>query len=913
MTVAVAGPSGGERPHYGAEPVQVHSLQLKQQGRAKRGVDRRGTEPFSMLGISWPSTAAPLGGTAEVRTRSAVTGAWGSWTELNLHDVASEEGDEQSARGATAPLWTGPSDGVEARVVAEDGTVSSMPRWLRLDMIDPGVTKAEAKKANRTGDLPPNKVEDAGNGAKNTQHAADFENTAFSAAAWTRNSTTADGSGMQVMEASSSPSPSTESSPSPAVSASPSTGATTSSSPSPSESTSGEPTATSSPTTSPSPTETTPPAPESTVTQPPVVPRAQWGADESTVEDPPHWVDDIEAAFVHHTDTENGYSCTQSPAMVRSLMTYHVQTLGWNDIGYNFVVDKCGTIFEGRAGGIDMPVYGAHTLGFNSYSTGISVLGSFHLADGYPSTRINEALGRISAYKLGQYGHSPSGQVTLEAKADTGVWNEGDMATLNRISGHRDGFNTQCPGEHLYQQLPEIRSFAASPAASAATPTPDFNGDGLVDMVAGLPHADMGGHGDAGMVSLLPGGSAGPVDEPITLHQGSPGVTGGDENGDDFGRGTGFGDLDGDGYGDLVVGIPGEEWGSSPDNHGVAAVVYGPDLNTGATLAPPTGDRHQGGRFGAGIEVTDVDSDGDADILVVAPGAPGKWYLYDGATLEFVQSGYLGTSAYSGNAQHVDVTSGDFDNDGYTDIAVNYRDPSKTGRVLVLRGFSGGLERQGVLATKGGRSVAAGDTDNDGYADLVIGQPYSGESDAAAGGQITVLPGSASGLTSTGKQVMTQDSSGVGGAAEGGDAFGWSVSLGDTNNDRFADVLVGAPREDLSRDGTPHSDAGMVHLLYGSSGGVTGSGSETFHADTPGVPGVTEDGDRFGTAVQLADVSGWGRTDLAIGSDGENDHDGAVYTIPAGSTGIHPDQADFKGMGTFDTPGGARLGFALTP
>ncbi len=913
VTVAVADPPGQKEPHYSAKPVEIHSVKLKEKGKGKSGVDRRGTEPFSLLGISWPKAKAHIEGRAEVRTRNAASGEWSAWTELHAHitGVESAEGDEKKARGATEPIWVGPSDGVEARVVAEDGTVSSLPRWMRLDLVDPGVTKKEAEKANRTGQKPPSKVQQVeGRGAV-------ADPAAFSAAAQghqghdhTAQGESADTQGLQVMSTES-PAASTEPSPaapSPSAPASPTASAspepTGSTAPSPSATTSTDP----SPTATPTPTPTIPEAPESTVTQPPIVSRAQWGADESMVEEPSYYHDGVEAVFVHHTTAANGYSCAQSPAMVRSLMAYHIEGNGWNDLGYNFVVDKCGTIFEGRSGGIDLPVYGAHTYGFNQYSTGIAVLGSFHLANGHPSARINQAVGRVAAWKLGQYGGDPEGQVTLQASADTGVWNKGDMATLNTISGHRDGYNTACPGDRLYNQLPDIRRFAGSPAASSAVPTSDFNRDGLVDMLAKVPDAVRDGDADAGMISILPGGISGPVTESVVIEQDSPGVAGGDEPGDRFGEDAAYGDINGDGYADLVVGMPGEEYDGGTD-HGVAAVLYGPGLDNGVPLQAPVGERIEGARFGSGIEVADVDSDGHADVLIVAPGEPGSWYLFDGETLQVTQSGHLSTSAYPGDSDHVDVTSGDFDRDGYLDIAVNHRDPSGTGRVLVLRGGADGLERRGVLGTKGGRSVASGDTDGDGYADLAIGQPYVAESDARSGGQVTVLRGSSTGLTGTGKRVLSQDSPGVGGGSEGGDAFGWTVSVGDVNNDRYYDVLVGAPSETLSGQG----DAGMMHLLYGTSEGVTGSGSADYHQGTGGIPGGIEANDRFASAVQLADVSGWGRADLAIGVAGENTWNGGTITIPAGSTGIHPEQTVYYSPGTYGVPNDSRLGSSLTP
>jgi uncharacterized protein with LGFP repeats len=115
----------------------------------------------------------------------------------------------------------------------------------------------------------------------------------------------------------------------------------------------------------------------------------------------------VKVVFVHHTDTGNDYSCADSPAVVRSIFLYHVQTNGWNDIGYNFLVDKCGTLFEGRSGGVDAPVIGAHAYGFNTDSAGVAVLGTF--TDVAPPQPALDTVARVAAWKLGLDGGSPTG------------------------------------------------------------------------------------------------------------------------------------------------------------------------------------------------------------------------------------------------------------------------------------------------------------------------------------------------------------------------------------------------------------------------------------------------------------------------------------------------------------------------
>ncbi|NDU71790.1 N-acetylmuramoyl-L-alanine amidase [Actinomadura sp. DSM 109109] len=214
---------------------------------------------------------------------------------------------------------------------------------------------------------------------------------------------------------------------------------------------------------------TTPLAGPVTAPKPAIVARAGWGADESIVRNPPTYDTSVKAAFVHHTDTGNEYSCGESAAVIRSVFLYHVQSQGWDDIGYNFLVDKCGTIFEGRAGGTDRPVHGAHTYGFNTDTTGIAVLGTYTAADDpevpgvAPSKQSLDGVARIAAWKLGLTGVDPTGKTTLTSAAPDGTGGKypyGEKVEFNTISGHRDGFATACPGAQLYAALPAVRTAA---------------------------------------------------------------------------------------------------------------------------------------------------------------------------------------------------------------------------------------------------------------------------------------------------------------------------------------------------------------------------------------------------------------------------------------------------------------------
>ncbi|GGY02411.1 N-acetylmuramoyl-L-alanine amidase [Streptomyces djakartensis] len=217
--------------------------------------------------------------------------------------------------------------------------------------------------------------------------------------------------------------------------------------------------------------------------RPPVTSRSAWGADESLVKDPPTYTGATKAMFVHHTAGTNDYTCSESASVVRGVFLYHVRSNGWNDIGYHFLVDKCGTVFEGRAGGIDKPVLGAHTYGFNTATSSVSVLGD------YGKTTVNSAvrasIAKVAAWKLGLYGIDPTGTVVLTSGADNGKYTAGQKVTLHRISGHRDGYPTECPGKNLYDGLPEIRTLAAN-AGTLAEPVPESAGPGAEGLPASV-------------------------------------------------------------------------------------------------------------------------------------------------------------------------------------------------------------------------------------------------------------------------------------------------------------------------------------------------------------------------------------------------------------------------------------------
>jgi hypothetical protein len=194
-------------------------------------------------------------------------------------------------------------------------------------------------------------------------------------------------------------------------------------------------------------------------TPPAIIPRASWGADAVPPRSAPGF-GAVLLAFVHHTVTANDYTPQQSAGMVLAIAKYHRDTNGWNDIGYNFLVDQYGQVFEGRAGGVEQAVIGAQAQGYNSQSTGLAVLGTFSDV-GLPEPA-KAAIAQLLGWKLSLHGVPCEGQVVITSGGGPlNRYGNGTPVTLQRISGHRDGDATDCPGNAAYAQLPELRQRAA--------------------------------------------------------------------------------------------------------------------------------------------------------------------------------------------------------------------------------------------------------------------------------------------------------------------------------------------------------------------------------------------------------------------------------------------------------------------
>ncbi|MDQ2984627.1 MAG: N-acetylmuramoyl-L-alanine amidase [Actinomycetota bacterium] len=193
--------------------------------------------------------------------------------------------------------------------------------------------------------------------------------------------------------------------------------------------------------------------------EPEIITRPEWRADERIRRAAPWYAPAVRYAVVHHTAGSNSYSASQSAAIVRAIEVYHVRANGWNDIGYNFLVDRYGQVFEGRYGGTERAVVGAHAQGFNYGSVGVALIGS------YGSTRITAAARRslvsLLAWRLDLEHVDPVSTVTAVSSGNP-RYPRGRTVRMRAVSGHRDAYPTDCPGGSLYAQLPAIAREVAS-------------------------------------------------------------------------------------------------------------------------------------------------------------------------------------------------------------------------------------------------------------------------------------------------------------------------------------------------------------------------------------------------------------------------------------------------------------------
>ncbi|MEV6313873.1 FG-GAP-like repeat-containing protein [Streptomyces sp. NPDC051776] len=461
-------------------------------------------------------------------------------------------------------------------------------------------------------------------------------------------------------------------------------------------------------------------------------------------------------------------------------------------------------------------------------------------------------------------------------------------------------------------------SGGAQAATGSADAQDDFNGDGYADLVVGAPDAKVSGKSRAGYVAVMYGSADGlSASRKKIISRSTSGIPGSATADQQFGASFTKGDLDGDGYSDLV--IAGAEAGS--------VILWGSasGLTGGTNIA----------KYGAVPQIGDFDGDHTPDLALFSEqsvggddpeGAPAtlwkgpvsragkpaavlnildksEWWGWEEDDASCATGGGCedGPDSITGPVKSGHV--GDINGDGKDDIVQwAYTGDGTWGNRVLYGGGSGFTEDRAPGDTAGeDTGTGVGDVNGDGFDDVVVGT--DGWND-----KVRVAWGSSSGLSDENVQTFDQDLAGFPGAEEDGDQLGASVSVGDVTGDGCADIALGIPGEDVGST----SDAGSIALLRGSASGVTGTGAQTFHQNTSGVPGVAEKNDRFGESTALLDVDGNGHADLAAGSPPENGENGAAWVLRGTKTGLTATSAYAFGPKTVSAPyADAHFGAAL--
>ncbi|MGO4255840.1 FG-GAP-like repeat-containing protein [Marmoricola sp. RAF53] len=415
--------------------------------------------------------------------------------------------------------------------------------------------------------------------------------------------------------------------------------------------------------------------------KPVIYSRAQWGANENLRDKSSLRYGTVKTGFIHHTVNANDYTAAQVPALLRGIYAYHTQSRGWSDIGYNYLVDRFGRIWEGRYGGVDRAVVGAHTLGYNEYAFAMSAIGNFDVAQ--PPQALLDAYARLFAWKLSLY----------NIRADsTKLWVKDRY--LQAINGHRDVGQTACPGRYLYAKIPAVRAAAQAiqntgivptTPTTPTTPTPPTTPTTPTDPAAMVPLA-------------APAGTPEPTTAPGAAFR-QPAIT--------FPARR---DLTGLPWADLVV----------KSASGAISIVP-----TGGIMGYDAPVSNAGPWAGMSLitALGDVTGDGKGDVLAKTA-ATGYARVFRGDGNGHVSSKGIG-GTYAFKTANLIVSAGDFNRDGRRDVISRDR---RTGKLMLHRGKGNGTFAPATVlrATWRYSYTAAADVNKDGRIDLLGLRPDNG-------------------------------------------------------------------------------------------------------------------------------------------------------------------------------------------
>lgn len=416
--------------------------------------------------------------------------------------------------------------------------------------------------------------------------------------------------------------------------------------------------------------------------------------------------------------------------------------------------------------------------------------------------------------------------------------------------------------------------------------TGDFDGDGYTDVAVGSPLDDIDNPDDnAGSVHILYGGASGLVTrDDVVFSQGN--LIGAVETGDQFASALAAGDFNGDGYDDLAVGSPDESVGALADA-GAINIIFGSavGLTTASNFIIVEDDfgflgvSQENDRFATSLAAADFDRDGDDDLAV---GVPNQFL---GAGLEEGGAVFV----INGSANGPDVT----DTQLWSQILLD------------------GTEENG---DRFGQQLTTGDFNGDSYTDLAIGSPFEDVGAIADAGAVNIIFGSNAGLTLTGNQIIDPNNADFGATLGPGAGyhFGWDITAGDYDGDGYADLAVGIPHQDLGI-GPVTDQAGAAFIMFGGPSGVKTTEFQFLAQNNISIEGTSKEYDLFGWAVSTGDYNGDGYADLAVGTIQDDDVDavanaGSVTVFYGWEEGVHSGFEQMWSQNSSNVPDSAEVG-----